>query len=93
MEWHQRGFSRAKGVKGQENGGQSAIDLACEDAARPEFEAACHLPGPENRKQQETHRSAEQDAQVDSTRSPRLIVPVVGHEGISRERENFVEKK
>ncbi len=93
VEGHQSGFADAKGKKRIKNTDYHRRAFVCQDASGVKCRRSGKLPGPDHRQQQESHRGAHQNTEIDAPAPSRFIRTRVGDERVGGQRKQFVEKK
>ena len=93
MKRHQGRLADTKGKQRDQNGQHRRVGRGRQNATELEVRRAGNRPGPGNGRQQQHHRRADQQQQIDAAAANGLLVGLVCHQRIGRQRQDFVTDK
>ena len=93
MDRHYRRLTDTEDVQAKQQTHGRACQVAFKNAAGCKSQRTGNRVGPDNGRQQQTNRGAQQDAQVDARRAYGSGIALVGNQRVRRKRENFVTQE
>ena len=90
MERHERGLANAEGEESQQQRRVAGVHMALQNATSGKIQCARDSPCPDDGGEEKADGGGEQDRQIDARTAPRFRRAFVGHERISRERQQFI---